>query len=393
MKKPVFSRNVKILSLISLLNIASEMLYPVIPIYLQSIGFSMAAIGILEGIAEATAGLSKGYFGQLSDITGKRLPLVRIGYLLSVISKPLMVLFTVNWWVLMARTLDRFGKGIRTGARDALLSDETTSSNKGRVFGFYRAADTVAAFAGPTVALVYLHFYPAKYELLFYIAFFPGFAAYLFTYRLKEKKREKLLEMKISFFSFLKYWKKSPVNYRLVVGGLIAFTILNSSDMFLLLKAKDSGMNDAEVIGLYILYNFCFSILSYPIGVLADRIGLRNTLTIGFLVYAAVYAGMAFADSRPEFIVLFLLYGVFAAAHEGIAKAWISNIAEEGQTATALGTYAGLNSIFTMLASTLTGLLWYSLGAKFTFMAIAAFAVCIVFYFLWVNRIIKAAVK
>ena len=139
---------------------ASEMLYPIMPIYLKSIGFSIVLIGILEGVAEATAGLSKGYFGKLSDISGRRVPFVQLGYTLSTISKPMMAMFTYPLWIFFARTIDRFGKGIRTGARDALLSDEATPETKGKVFGFHRSMDTIGAVIGPLFALLFLYFYP-----------------------------------------------------------------------------------------------------------------------------------------------------------------------------------------------------------------------------------------
>ena len=140
---------------------ASEMLYPIMPIYLKSIGFSIILIGVLEGIAEATAGLSKGYFGKLSDLSGKRVPFVQFGYALSAVSKPMMAIFTFPIWIFLARTIDRIGKGIRTGARDAILSDEATPATKGKVFGFHRSMDTLGAVLGPLLALLYLYFYPS----------------------------------------------------------------------------------------------------------------------------------------------------------------------------------------------------------------------------------------
>ena len=143
---------------------ASEMLYPVMPVYLKEIGFSILLIGILEGVAEATAGLSKSYFGKLSDVSGQRLPFVRLGYLLSALSKPMMAVFTFPIWIFSARTTDRLGKGLRTGARDAMLSDEATTQTKGRVFGLHRAMDTLGAVLGPAAALLYLYFYQGIFE-------------------------------------------------------------------------------------------------------------------------------------------------------------------------------------------------------------------------------------
>ena len=159
------TRTVWILSFVSLFtDMASEMLYPVMPIYLKTIGFSIVLIGILEGVAEAVAGLSKGYFGKLSDNSGKRVPFVQIGYAFSAISKPMMALFIYPLWIFFARTIDRFGKGIRTGARDAILSDEATPETKGKVFGFHRSMDTLGAVLGPLLALLYLYYYPEDYK-------------------------------------------------------------------------------------------------------------------------------------------------------------------------------------------------------------------------------------
>ncbi|HLP04045.1 MAG TPA: MFS transporter, partial [Paludibacter sp.] len=182
------TRTVWILSIISLFtDVASEMLYPVMPIYLKSIGFSILVIGLLEGVAEATAGLSKGYFGKLSDSAGKRLPFVQAGYILGALSKPMTAFSTYPAWIFFVRTTDRLGKGIRVGARDAILSDEATPATKGTVFGFHRAMDTVGAAIGPGIALAYLYFYPNDYIALFYIAFIPGLIAIGTIFFLREK--------------------------------------------------------------------------------------------------------------------------------------------------------------------------------------------------------------
>jgi sugar phosphate permease len=183
------SRTVWTLSLISLFtDTASEMLYPIMPIYLKSIGFSIVLIGVLEGVAEATAGLSKGYFGKRSDVMGKRVPFVQVGYAFSAISRPMMAVFIYPLWIFFARIIDRFGKGLRTGARDAILSDEATAKTKGKVFGFHRSMDTLGAVLGPTLALLYLYFYPEDYKTLFFIAFIPGLLAVGTSFLLKEKK-------------------------------------------------------------------------------------------------------------------------------------------------------------------------------------------------------------
>jgi len=217
------------------------------PLYLKSIGFSILFIGVLEGIAEATAGLSKGYFGKLSDIKGVRLPFIKAGYFLSALSKPMMAFITYPLWIFGSRTMDRVGKGLRTGARDAMLSSESTPETKATVFGFHRGMDTLGAVIGPIIALIFLYYSPVHYKVLFYFAFFPGIASLLLIFLLKEKKSTQqtvIASKPYSFFSFIHYWKESPLQYRKLVIGLLFFTLFNSSDYFLLLKMKSVGLHD-----------------------------------------------------------------------------------------------------------------------------------------------------
>ena len=381
----IITRTVWILSLVSLFtDTASEMLYPVMPVYLKEIGFSILLIGILEGVAEATAGLSKSYFGKLSDVSGKRLPFVRLGYLLSAISKPMMAVFIYPLWIFFARTTDRLGKGIRTGARDALLSDEATPETKGRVFGLHRAMDTLGAVIGPASALLFLYYYPHHYKTLFFIAFIPGVVAISFTYLIKDHKASHggVNLKSASIFSFVHYWKESPGPYKRLVVGLLAFTLINSSDVFLLLKVKEAGLDDTSVIGVYIFYNFIYALSSYPLGRLSDRIGFKKTILIGLGLFAVVYSGMALSNHLHQFFVLFFLYGVYAAAAESIAKAWISNITDKKDTATAIGTYTGFQSICTMVASTLAGWIWLRFGAPATFLFSSGVTLLVMAYIL-----------
>lgn len=383
------TRTVWILSLVSLLtDTASEMLYPIMPIYLKSIGFSIVLIGFLEGFAEAIAGLSKGYFGKKSDNLGKRLPFVQIGYGLSAISKPMMALFVFPLWIFFARTIDRIGKGVRTGARDAILSDETTAENKGEIFGFHRSMDTLGAVIGPAMALIYLYYYPTDYKTLFLIAFIPGVLAVIATLLIKEKQREVSTDkQKTSFFSFLKYWKESPILYRKLVTGLLLFALFNSSDVFLLLKLKQSGISDTMIIGVYIFYNLIYALFAYPVGIIADKIGMKKMFVIGLVIFSIVYFGMAINTNLYLYFALFFLYGVYASATEGISKAWISNISAKKDTATAIGTFTAFQSICTMLASSIAGLIWYNFSANATFIITGIGTIGIIVYFLLQVRV------
>jgi len=379
----IITRSIWILSLVSLFtDVASEMLYPIMPVYLKSIGFSVILIGVLEGIAEATAGLSKGYFGQLSDNSGKRVPFVRLGYTLSAFSKPLLAVYANPLWIFFSRTLDRLGKGIRTGARDAILSDQSTKENKATIFGFHRAFDTLGAVMGPTLALIYLYFNPGNYKALFLIAFAPGLMAVLISFLLKEKKAEVKASSFVSFFSSISYWKHSSVSYKKVVGALLFFALFNSSDMFLLLKAKQAGLSDFSVIEAYIFYNLVYAIFSFPIGILADKIGLKSMVISGLVFFAAAYFGMAATNNLYFVFGMFFLYGLYAAASDGISKAWISNISDKKDTATAIGSFAGFQSIGALFASSITGFIWFKFGGGTALFLPAAMAILTALYFL-----------
>lgn len=377
------SRTVWVLSLVSLFtDTASEMLYPVMPIYLKSIGFSIVLIGILEGLAEATAGLSKGYFGKWSDNSGKRLPFVQVGYMLSGLSRPMMAMFVYPVWIFFSRTLDRFGKGIRTAARDAILSDEATPETKGKIFGLHRSLDTLGAVIGPSLALLYLYFYPENYKTLFFIAFIPSLLAVGASFLIKEKKIiSPKARKRTSFLDFINYWKVAPTKYKKLVIGLLLFAVFNSSDVFLLLKAKQAGLSDTMVIAVFIFYNLIYSLFALPLGMFADKIGLKNMFVFGLSVFSIVYFGIGLSNNIAVIIGMFFLYGLYSAATEGISKAWISNISDKADTATAIGTYAGFQSICAMLASSLAGLIWFNFGASVTFVFTGIVTSILVFYF------------
>lgn len=392
----IITRTVLILSIVSLLaDVASEMLYPVMPAYLREIGFTIFWIGVLEGVVSFTAGISKGYFGKLSDEKGVRLPFVKLGYLLSTISKPLMATFVFPIWIFFVRTLDRLGKGVRTAARDALLSQESTPETKARVFGFHRSLDTIGAAIGPILALLFLFFYPGQYKTLFYLAFIPGMLSILFIFLLKEKKQPVSTLPKGNFFSFFKYWKVATPGYRKAVPGLLLFALFNSSDIFLLLITKETiGNNtlsllgitfnaDTITIGAYIFYNLIYAVASYPMGVLADKFSYKIIIIAGFLLFAVVYGGFAFHPSIAVIFVLFAVYGIYAAATEGVIKAWITNFAHKENTATAIGFYTSCESICTLFASIIAGALWTYVGSFYTFLVPAVSSVLVIAYLLF----------
>jgi MFS family permease len=359
---------------------ASEMLYPVMPVYLRQLGFSILLIGVLEGLAESVAGLSKAYFGGLSDKQGRRLPFVRWGYSLSALSKPMMAVFTGIPGIFTARTADRLGKGIRTAARDAMLNDEATKSDRAAIFGFHRALDTLGAVLGPILSLAFLEFHPGNYRLLFLLAFIPGLLAILLTLRVKEKAGMPVAGRRVGWLHAFRYWREATPEYRRLTAGLLLFALANSSDMLLLLRVREAGYTDRQVIGVYVFYNLVYALLSFPIGRLADRIGIRRVFVTGLVCFAATYAGASGTWPIGGWLFLFFTYGIYAAATEGISKAWIGGLVGKAETASAIGTYTAFQSIASLAASSLAGLLWYRFGPAAAFLASAAVALFVALY-------------
>ena len=373
-------QQVKVLGLISLFtDMASEMLYPITPIFLTAVlGSSMAIVGLIEGLAEITSGLCKGYFGRLSDKLGRRSIFVRIGYSLSALSKPLPGIFPHISTVLFARVTDRVGKGIRTAPRDALLANYA-DNNSGAIFGFHRGMDTLGAALGPVCALILLHFYPDNYILIFLVAFIPSVAAVAFTIPVKDRPLEIEVNEKKHYKSF---WSSASPQYKKLVFLITIFSLVNSSDVFLILKSKDIAGSTTQAIWGYIFYNLIYASASYPIGRMADKFGKRNIFIIGLLIFSLVYLG--FATTSHEIIIwlLFALYGIYAAATEGVAKAWVSDLIPDQRRGTAIGLLTMLSSLAIMSGSFLTGILWDQFGSRIPFLITSCVSFIIVILFL-----------
>jgi MFS family permease len=392
------TKTVLILSVVSFLNdMAGELLYPVLPLYMAGIGFGALWIGILEGVAEAVSGLAKGWFGEWSDKKGVRLPFVRFGYLLSALSKPLIALFSFAPWAVLMRTGDRLGKGVRTGARDALLADETEPKVRGKVYGFHRAMDTLGAVAGPCIALWWLNAHrDVSYKPLFLYALFPGLLAVALLFLIREKRKSTGAGIPRSPFSSLKYWKRATSEYRKLVIGILIFTVFNSSDMFLLLLVKKTFAEDITfgkisvspdmfVVGLYIFYNIIYAVFSWPAGWLSDKLGAKKLMLAGLFFFALAYGGMTLvafgSGSGIGFIATcFFIYGLFSACTDGVSKAWLSRLSSKEEKATSLGLFAALASLGTLVASVLAGALWVSAGPVAVFILPAAAAITSIIY-------------
>lgn len=345
----------------------------------------MAFIGFLEGAAELTAGISKGYFGQLSDNLQKRVPFIRWGYALSAVAKPLTVLFAHPVWVLFTRAADRLGKGLRTGARDALLADECTPQNRGRVFGLHRSMDTLGATLGALSAFILLSIEPSNFKNVFLWAILPGIAAIFMCFILSESKKTPAntdLKPKINFLSYFKYWKTASPQYKKIIVGIILFYLFNTSDVFLLLFLKHKGFSETFIIGSYILYNAVYALLSYPFGHLSDKIGFKKVYIAGLVCFAVTYSLLPFAVNYWQIIILFLVYGAFSALTDGISKAWISHHCPPNEKATAYGFLGSSVSITLIIANTLIGFLWDAVSPSAAILLSASGAVCCIFYFI-----------
>ncbi|MEO8233698.1 MAG: MFS transporter [Ignavibacteriota bacterium] len=373
--KTKISKQVFILGMVSLFtDIASEMLYPVTPIFLTAVlGSSMALVGVIEGIAEVTAGLLKGYFGNLSDKVGKRSIFVFFGYGISALSKPLPGIFQSIPVVLTSRVSDRVGKGIRTAPRDALLASYS-DGNSGAVFGFHRAMDTLGAAIGPVVALILLYFFPNNYKLIFLVAFVPSVIAVFFTLLIKDKQTSTITKSKINY---LEFWKSAPREYKKILLLITTFSLINSSDVFLILKSKDISHSSSLAIFGYVFYNIIYAAASYPLGGLADKLGKQKVFSFGLIIFSAVYFGFALVPNINFIWVLFAMYGIYAASTEGVSKAWISDLIPNEQRGTAIGLITMLSSFAIMIGSFLTGVLWDKFGSQFPFLISAVVSLVI----------------
>ncbi len=382
MKLKQIPKQVIFLGLISLFtDMASEMLYPITPIFLTAVlGASMATVGIIEGLAEFTAGILKGYFGRVSDKVGKRSIFVTLGYGISALSKPLPGIFPFISTVVFSRVTDRIGKGIRTAPRDALLASYSSEKNTGSIFGFHRGMDTLGAAIGPFAALVLLHFYPNDYTLIFLVAFLPSIAAVSVTFLIKDKPVKQKQKVKNNYKEF---WTTAPAEYKSLIILVTIFSLVNSSDVFLILKSQNiSNSNFLAILG-YILYNLVYAFTSYPMGKLSDNLGKRNIFISGLFVFSLVYIGFALTSNFYFIWILFALYGIYAAATEGVTKAWVSDLIPDEVRGTGIGILTMFSSIAMMLGSFIAGFLWDQFGAQVPFLisSVVSFLIAVILLF------------
>jgi len=349
-KRPVF-----VLGVVSFLtDVSSEMVYPLVPLFLTStLGAPLVAVGLIEGLAEGAASLFKTAGGWLSDRLGVRRPLVIAGYALSAASKPLMAAAYVWPVALLVRFGDRTGKGIRTAPRDALVADVTPPELRGRAFGFHRAADTLGAVTGPVAALGLLAAFDDSFRLVFIVAFAPAVAGVALLSLVRERPPGAA-----ETAAAASGWRDLGAGFYVFLAVSLLFAVGNSSDVFLLLRAKNVGLGNTEVVLAYVVFNLVYATVAMPAGIASDRLGRRVVIGLGFAIFAAVYAGFGLAGGGAAIWPLFAVYGLYMAMTEGVGRALVVDFVPAERRATALGLYQGAMGAMILLSSVIAGALW-----------------------------------
>ncbi len=367
-------------------DVATEMVYPIVPLYLTAVfGATPALIGLIEGIAESLASLLRVFSGYISDKYKKKKPLAFAGYSTGLIYK--IALITATSWVgiLAARVIDRIGKGIRTVPRDVLVSESAEKNKLGKAYGLHQSLDMAGSAIGILLAFLLMsnvkHSGDLNFKWIFLISMIPTVIGLFMILFVKENRSNSIIEKQEPFWKGI---KKLDKNLKLYILVTFLFTLGNSSNTFLLLRATDVGFDDTSAIFLYFIYNLTAAILGMPLGKLSDKLGRKNVLVAGYLSFALVYAGFAFASNKPMLIASFVLYGIYIAATKGVERAFIAEIAPADLKGTMLGLHSTIVGIALLPASTIAGLLWTYFGAKapFLFGSALAFISAVILMFL-----------
>ncbi|MHB1403968.1 MAG: MFS transporter [Desulfitobacteriaceae bacterium] len=351
--------NVIVLGIVSLLtDISTEMVYPLLPIFLTStLGASPAVVGIIEGIAESLASLLKVFSGYWGDKTKKKKELAIVGYGSSFFGKITLILAGSWGGVLLARVVDRLGKGIRTAPRDALIADSADAKARGHAFGLHRAMDTFGAAVGVGIAYLMLVSNAQDFKRIFLLSMIPAFLGMVALFFVRQPRELKVSGKKLSFS-----WSQLDSKLKAFLILAFVFTLGNSSNQFLLLRASGLGASAPLVVLLYLVYNLSYGVLSYPAGRFSDRIGRKRVLVAGYLVYALVYFAFARVTNLSTMWTLFIVYGIYIAFTEGVEKALLVDIAPTHLRGTVIGLHAALVGAALLPASFIAGFLWDLFG-------------------------------
>ncbi len=383
-----FGKNVFVTGLVSFfMDISSEMIYPLVPLFLASVlGVNKSVIGLIEGIAESTASLIKVFSGWFSDRIGNRKWLMAAGYGISTLSRPIVALATGWHHVIGSRFMDRFGKGVRTAPRDAIIAESTDKSSLGKTFGFQRAMDSMGAVAGPALAFFLLGILSNDYRKIFWLSMIPGaIAVLLIIFFITEKKIAAAVHTDRPKLTLRHFdWK---FKFFFMIAAL--FAVGNSSDMFLILRAQQVGVSTVLIPMVYLLFNLVYSLSSIPAGVAADRFGRKRIILLGFILFAFVYYGFAVASDTKAIWFLFALYGLFMGLTDGVQRAFLATIIPLDFKATAFGFYNTVAGLAMLPASLIGGWLWDHVSPSATFYFGAATAAASAALFMVFIAVIK----
>ena len=359
--------NIVLLGLVSFFtDVSTQMIYPILPLFLTSVmGVGPLIIGIIEGIAESLASVLKLFSGIVSDRFGHKKRLAFFGYAASAVNK-VIILFATTWTgVLVARVIDRFGKGIRTAPRDAMIVEAADKARIGKAFGLHKGMDLLGTAIGILLAWFILSFAVNGdgFRSIFLFSLIPAFIGLVILMFVKDKKLEKRPEKKVTF-----NWKSLDKRLKLFLVFTFLFTLGNSSNAFILLRIYDVGFSARDAILLYFVYSMTGSLLAFPAGSLSDKFGRKNLLCAGYLLYGIVYLGIALVSNNIAFIALFVIYGFYIAMTAGVERALIADLVPPENKASALGLHAAIVGIGLLPASIIAGLLWTWLGPSTPFL-------------------------
>ncbi|MEA3311911.1 MAG: MFS transporter [candidate division WOR-3 bacterium] len=381
-------RNLYLLSFVSFFtDLSTEMIYPLVPGFIRSLGGSNLLVGVIEGIAESTAALGKAAFGWLSDRLRHRKLFVLAGYTVSTISKPFLGLAGHWGEVLALRFAERMGKGLRTPARDALLSESISKKRRGLGFGFHRAMDNLGAAGGPLLAVLVLYIFNGNVRMVFLLSVIPALVAVSLIFFVREIRTLKrtLAEAK----------RSGPLSssFKWFAAVIVIFTLGNSSNAFLLLRAQDAGITQQWVPLLWALYSLVGALASPLFGALSDRIGRRTVIFISFLVYAAIYFLFGRFASPLAMWLLFAGYGVYLGLSKGVFRAFIADMVQPERRATAYGIFETAIGLTLLPASLLFGFLWDTFSARLAFSVGAGLALAAALVFLITQTSVQRGIK